>query len=108
MNLDFEPVSTTLRDRYTSFVSQLKAGLVTAGVGSYLTVKLAWDKSTGPYVPFVVAFGVLGLAMSVLIIGVVVSGAVGAATRRIGILKALGASAIQLIALLSIVKLGTF
>jgi putative ABC transport system permease protein len=58
--------------------------------GSYLTVKLARDKSTGPFVPFVVAFGVLGLAMSVLIIGVVVSGAVGAATRRIGILKALG------------------
>ncbi len=40
--------------------------------------------------PFVVAFGVLGLVMSVLIIGIVVSGAVGSATRRIGILKALG------------------
>src|SRR6185503_1632828 len=38
VNLDFEPVSTTLRDQYTSFVRQLKAGLVTAGVGSYLTV----------------------------------------------------------------------
>ncbi len=38
VNLDFEPVSTTLRDQYTSFVRQLKAGLVGAGVGSYLTV----------------------------------------------------------------------
>jgi spore germination protein YaaH len=38
VNLDFEPVSTTLRDQYTSFVRQLKAGLVAAGVGSYLTV----------------------------------------------------------------------
>jgi spore germination protein YaaH len=38
VNLDFEPVSTTLRDRYTSFVRQLKAGLVAAHVGSYLTI----------------------------------------------------------------------
>jgi spore germination protein YaaH len=38
VNLDFEPVSTTLRDQYTSFVRQLKAGLVAGGVGSYLTV----------------------------------------------------------------------
>jgi spore germination protein YaaH len=38
VNLDFEPVSTTLRDQYTSFVRQLKAGLTGAGVGSYLTV----------------------------------------------------------------------
>ncbi|MDP9271953.1 MAG: glycosyl hydrolase family 18 protein, partial [Chloroflexota bacterium] len=38
VNLDFEPVSTTLRAQYTSFVRQLKAGLVAAGVGSSLTV----------------------------------------------------------------------
>lgn len=38
VNLDFEPVSTSLRDQYTSFVRQLKAGLVAGRVGSYLTV----------------------------------------------------------------------
>jgi spore germination protein YaaH len=38
VNLDFEPVSTTLRNQYTSFVRQLKKGLVDAGAGSYLTV----------------------------------------------------------------------
>ena len=38
VNLDFEPVGTPLRDQYTSFVRQLKAALVAAGVGSYLTV----------------------------------------------------------------------
>jgi spore germination protein YaaH len=38
VNLDFEPVSTTLRAQYTSFVRQLKAGLLAAGVGSSLTV----------------------------------------------------------------------
>ncbi|MDH6703951.1 putative ABC transport system permease protein [Kitasatospora sp. MAA19] len=48
------------------------------------------NRTAATFVPFVTAFGVLGLAMSVLIIGVVVSGAVSAATRRIGILKSLG------------------
>ena len=33
VNLDFEPVGTSLRAQYTSFVKQLKAGLVAAGVG---------------------------------------------------------------------------
>jgi putative ABC transport system permease protein len=60
------------------------------GAASYLELKLAADKSSATYVPFVTAFGVLGLVMSILIIGIVVSGAVAAGTRRIGILKALG------------------
>ena len=38
VNLDFEPLSTTLRDQYTSFVKQLKAGLAAAGVGAYVSV----------------------------------------------------------------------
>ena len=38
VNLDFEPVYVAQRDQYTSFVRQLKAGLVAGGVGSYLTV----------------------------------------------------------------------
>jgi len=38
VNLDFEPLATSLRSQYTSFVRQLKAALVGAGVGSYLTV----------------------------------------------------------------------
>ncbi|MEX0888890.1 MAG: glycosyl hydrolase family 18 protein, partial [Chloroflexota bacterium] len=38
VNLDFEPVAVAQRDQYTSFVRQLKAALVAAGVGSYLTV----------------------------------------------------------------------
>lgn len=38
VNLDFEPLSTSLRSRYTAFVRQLKAALVGARVGSYLTV----------------------------------------------------------------------
>ncbi len=38
VNLDFEPVAVAQRDQYTSFVRQLKAALVSAGVGSRLTV----------------------------------------------------------------------
>lgn len=60
------------------------------GAVSYLATKHAADQQTATFVPFVVAFGVLGLVMSVLIIGIVVSGAVSAGTRRIGVLKSLG------------------
>jgi spore germination protein YaaH len=38
VNLDFEPLATSQRANYTSFVRQLKAALVRGGVGSYLTV----------------------------------------------------------------------
>ena len=73
----------------TAVAAALPTGAVT-GAQSYLDVKLAADKDIAPIVPFVVAFGVLGLVMSILIVGSVVSGAVGAGVWRIGILKALG------------------
>ena len=38
VNIDFEPVASADRDDFTSFVRQLKAGLVNGGVGSYLSV----------------------------------------------------------------------
>ncbi|MGH2456906.1 MAG: cell wall-binding repeat-containing protein, partial [Candidatus Limnocylindria bacterium] len=38
VNLDFEPVPTSLRGAYTAFVRQVKAGLAAAGAGSYVTV----------------------------------------------------------------------
>ncbi|MEU7876235.1 FtsX-like permease family protein [Dactylosporangium sp. NPDC049140] len=65
------------------------------GSTSYLSVKSDTERIAATFAPFVIAFGVLGLVMSVLIIGIVVSGAVGSATRRIGILKALGYSPAQ-------------
>jgi putative ABC transport system permease protein len=60
------------------------------GTASYLTAKLQADGGSKPFIPFIVAFGVLGLIMSVIVVGNVVSGSVGAGVRRIGILKALG------------------
>jgi putative ABC transport system permease protein len=60
------------------------------GSASYLPHKLAADRSTAPVVPFVVAFAVLGLVMSALIVANVVNGAVVAGYRTIGMLKTLG------------------
>ncbi len=68
------------------------------GAESYLTVKLQDTGSIAPWVPFIVAFGVLGLAMSALIVANVVSGAVVAGTRRIGVLKSIGFSPGQVVA----------
>ena len=67
------------------------------GSGSYLTVRQQQTANTMAFVPFLAAFGVLGLLLSVLVIGIVVSGAVGAATRRIGILKSLGFTPAQVV-----------
>lgn len=61
-----------------------------AGAASYLAIKLGAQRTAATFAPFVIAFGVLGLLMSVLIIGIVVSGAVSSSTRRIGILKSIG------------------
>ncbi|SPF04491.1 FtsX-like permease family protein [Streptomyces sp. MA5143a] len=63
---------------------------VMTGARSYLTVQQEQTANAMAFVPFLVAFGGLGLFLSVLVIGIVVGGAVGAATRRIGVLKALG------------------
>ncbi|MBE8471870.1 ABC transporter permease [Streptomyces justiciae] len=60
------------------------------GTESWLDTKRAADQSAAPTIPFLMAFGVLGIVMSVIIVGSVISGAVGTSLRRIGILKALG------------------
>jgi putative ABC transport system permease protein len=68
------------------------------GAESWLTVKLQATGSIAPWVPFIVAFGLIGLVMSVLIVANVVSGAVVAGTRRIGVLKSIGFSPGQVVA----------
>ncbi|KKD02399.1 ABC transporter permease, partial [Streptomyces sp. WM6386] len=60
------------------------------GSQSYLDTKRAADRNAAPTIPFLIAFGVLGIVMSVIIVGSVISGAVGTSLRRIGILKAIG------------------
>jgi putative ABC transport system permease protein len=68
------------------------------GTQSYLAVKLQQDSGIAPIVPFVVAFGVIGLVLSVLIVVNVVGGAVAAGYRRIGVLKSIGFTPGQVVA----------
>jgi len=67
------------------------------GAQSYLTVKSEETGNIAPFVPFLVAFGIIGLVMSVLIVANVVSGAVVAGYRRIGILKSIGFTPVQVV-----------
>lgn len=64
-------------------------GAVT-GASSYLSIRQQLTANAAAFTPFVIAFGVLAIILSVLVIGIVVSGTVGAARRRIGIVKAIG------------------
>jgi putative ABC transport system permease protein len=61
-----------------------------SGSLSWLVTRTNSSGNTVLFVPFLIAFGVLGVLMAVLIIGNVIAGAVSTGTHRIGILKALG------------------
>jgi putative ABC transport system permease protein len=76
--------------------ASLPAGAL-ASAQSWLDVRREETGDTILLVPFLIAFGVLGVVMAVLIIGNVVAGAVSTATRRIGILKALGFTPAQVV-----------
>jgi len=75
----------------------LPAGAVT-GTQSYLNVRAAQRNQVAVFSPFVVAFAIIGLIMSVLIVANVVSGAVIAGYYRIGILKSIGFTPGQVVA----------
>ena len=74
----------------------LPAGAVLGAV-SWLTVRQQEAGNAAPWVPFFVTFGLIGLVLSVLIVVNVVSGAVSAGTRRIGVLKAIGFTPAQVV-----------
>lgn len=75
------------------------------GSSSYLSMAIEAQRGIGPFVPFIVAFGVLALATAVLIITNVVGGAVGAALFKIGVLKALGATPGQVVRAYALIAL---
>jgi putative ABC transport system permease protein len=101
---ELKPTATQMLYRFTSAATDadVRAGQaeVTAGLGeravlgtqSYLTMKREVASETAVYVPFLMVFGVLGLVVAVLIVANVISGAVVAGYRDIGMLKALGFS----------------
>jgi putative ABC transport system permease protein len=80
----------------TALTRALPGGTIT-GTSSWLTVKSQETGSIAIIAPFVVAFGVIGLAMSVLIVGNVVNGAVVSGYRRIGVLKSIGFTPAQVV-----------
>ncbi|MFJ8965877.1 FtsX-like permease family protein [Lentzea sp. NPDC102401] len=68
------------------------------GTLSHLTVKDKATSELGVFIPFLLIFGILGLAVAVLIVANVVSGAVVAGLRHIGMLKAIGFTPNQVMA----------
>jgi putative ABC transport system permease protein len=80
----------------TALTRTLPAGTIT-GTGSWLTVKTQENGTIAIIVPFVVAFGVIGLVMSVVIVGNAVNGAVVSGYRRIGVLKSIGFTPAQVV-----------
>ncbi|GIH15748.1 ABC transporter permease [Rugosimonospora africana] len=69
-----------------------------AGSASWLAVRQAANRSISAFVPFVTAFAVLGLILSVLITANIVNGAVVSGMRTIGVLKTLGFTPRQVVA----------
>jgi putative ABC transport system permease protein len=86
-----------LRTDVAALAKVLPAGAVT-GTQSYLAAKTQEAAAIAPFAPFLIAFGAIGMVMSVLIVVNVVSGAVVAGFRRIGILKSIGFTPAQIVA----------
>ncbi len=74
----------------------LPSGAVTSTT-PYLAVRQSEQSNVAPWVPFIIAFGVIALVISVLIVVNVVSGAVVAGTTRIGVLKSIGFTPLQIV-----------
>ena len=74
----------------------LPPGTVT-GAGSWLAAESQSQGNGAIMEPFVVAFALIGLAMAVLIVANVVSGAVAAGYYRIGVLKSIGLTPAQVV-----------
>jgi putative ABC transport system permease protein len=74
----------------------LPPGTVT-GSGSWLAAESQNTGNGAIMEPFVVAFALIGLAMAVLIVANVVSGAVAAGYYRIGVLKSIGLTPAQVV-----------
>jgi putative ABC transport system permease protein len=64
---------------------------------SWLDVRSDAAHRTQLYVPLLSAFGLIGLALAALVIGNVTAGTVASATRRIGVMKALGLTPAQVV-----------
>ncbi|GGV28856.1 hypothetical protein GCM10010293_28590 [Streptomyces griseoflavus] len=91
MLLRFEDASSAdrLREGLAAVTDRLPENALT-GSQSYLTLKDQIGSSARAYTPYLMAFGVLGIVVAVLIVANMVSGAVISGFRHIGVLKSLG------------------
>jgi putative ABC transport system permease protein len=86
-----------IRGDIATVTAALPAGAV-GGFSSWLTARQSATGNGSILAPFVDAFALIGLLMAVLIVANVVSGAVVASYRRIGVLKSIGFSPAQVVA----------
>jgi putative ABC transport system permease protein len=96
------PAATQMLYRFAAAATaaDIRADLATVTAGlprgalvsaqSYLTVGQSYSAGLGIYVPLLLAFGIVALAVAILIVANVISGAVVSGYRHIGILKATG------------------
>jgi putative ABC transport system permease protein len=75
----------------------LPAGAIAASA-SWLTAQFDAEGNGAIMEPFIIAFALIGLVMAVLIVANVISGAVVAQYQRIGVLKSLGLTPAQVVA----------
>lgn len=90
------PGKSALAADRAKVAAALPAGAL-AGAQSYLDAKYVADRQAATFVPFLMAFGALGLGMAVIVVAGVVGGMVGANLRRIGILKAIGCTPAEVV-----------
>jgi putative ABC transport system permease protein len=85
-----------LRGDVAAVAAALPPGSV-GGFSSWLSARQQANSNSAILAPFVEAFALIGVFMSVLIVANVVSGAVVASYRRIGVLKSIGFSPAQVV-----------
>jgi putative ABC transport system permease protein len=86
-----------IRADVAAITRALPAGAL-ASSASWLTAQFQAEGNGAIMEPFVLAFALIGLVMAVLIVGNVISGAVVAQYQRIGVLKSLGLTPAQVVA----------
>ena len=86
-----------IRADVAAITRALPAGTI-ANSASWLTAQSQAEGNGAIMEPFILAFALIGLVMAVLIVGNVISGAVVAQYQRIGVLKSLGLTPAQVVA----------
>jgi putative ABC transport system permease protein len=102
--MDFRLVHAATHQDITAVADSISAGIRQGGVldtSNYLDAKLNADRTTAVMIPFLLAFSAFALLASAFIVANLVSGAVIAGTRDIGIMKSVGFTPTQVVTVLA-------